>query len=77
MSHVKVVTSLLKESAGLSGLRFASLVQWNIDPAAELAGFVPYRLSVPNENDSVGRLFFDKLVSTSSLKIPKSWLAES
>ena len=37
VSHIKVETSFLKEITSFSSFLFSSLVEWNIDPAAELS----------------------------------------
>ena len=77
MSLVEVVTSFLEELASLSCFVLTGLVQWNIDPSAELARLVPYGLAVSDEHYLVGSLFLYEGVGRSLSKIPESWGGDS
>jgi len=77
VSHVEVVTSFLKEVTRFFSFPLSSLVEWNIDPTAELSRFVPYRLSVSDEHNFIGGLLFDEWVSRSHLDVSEGWSIES
>jgi hypothetical protein len=50
---IEVVTHILKLSTSLDSFFLSYLVEGNVNPATELAGFIPYGLTVPHEDNFV------------------------
>jgi hypothetical protein len=62
VGYIKMESSFFEISTSLSGFVFSSFVEGNINPATELALFVPNRLSMSDKHNLVSPrlLFFDK-----------------